>query len=358
MALIFDTTLNAEEFKNIVSGHEKQSTVENTQISDFTLPVEKIEGVVFKHTKWTNIDASKKLFENVRFEDCELTNLNFRDVTLINVTFNKCKLKNVVMNKSKLRNISFIDSHLISTDPNIDNNYLELDVDKIMFINTELDNIGFYKSKGAFIFDNAKLNDVSGQSLKSGSALYFNSVNAFDIDFSRSNLSALEVKSSVIKNSKANGCTIGKLLLEDSELDFPISGGNSFDTVIAKNTGNVVIAGTPTKKVQISGCPKDTRIIMVGGDTFESIEIKDCNADDIVFFESIGKYISIENADIYKLDFRLSKIDHLKLNNINIKTELYYDSSVIKKLEATNISFGDGLEHTRESSNIEINADK
>ena len=48
----------------------------------------------------------------------------------------------------------------------------------------------------------------------------------------------------------------------------------------------------------------------------------------------------------------------LKLNNVNIRTELYYDSSTIKKLEATNISFGDDIEHTRENSNIEIKADK
>ena len=35
-----------------------------------------------------------------------------------------------------------------------------------------------------------------------------------------------------------------------------------------------------------------------------------------------------------------------------------YDASNIKKLEATNISFGENIEHTHEESNIEIKADK
>ena len=233
-----------------------------------------------------------------------------------------------------------------------------MDIDKVLFKNSELTNIGFYKSKGEFIFDGSKLNDVSGQSLKVGSALYFTQVDGFDIDFSRSNLSTLEVKNSTIKNSKANGCTIGRLLLEDSKLDFPIADGKIFGSLVSKNTGNVITSGTPIEKTLISDCPKDTNTVFVGGDTFHSIEIKNCNASEMVFFKSTGNYVSIENADVYRLDFRLSSIEHLKLNNIKIETELYYDNANIKKLEATNISFGSDLEHTRENSNIEIKEDK
>jgi len=358
MASFFNTSLNAEEFQSRISGKEKESILSNIEIADFILQVDKINDITFKNSKWTNINASKKIFENIRFEDCELTNVNFRNITLINVIFSNCKLKNVVMNDAVLRGVSFIDSKLVSTDPNIDNNYLELDIDKVLFKNSELTNIGFYKSKGVFVFDEAKLNDVSGQSLKAGSALFFNRVDGFDLDFSRSNLSTLEVKSSTIKNSKANGCTIGKLLFDQSDLDFPISDGIKFDSVNSKNTGNVVIAGTPTKKTYISGCPKSTRILMVGGDKFGAINIQNCNPSEIILFESIGDYISIENVTVSVLDFRLSTIEHLKLNNVHIRNKLYYDSTTVKKLEATNISFGENMKHRHKDANIEIKADK
>jgi len=358
----FKNTLNVDEFYQLIDEetkkNEKTAQIDNIEISGFTLTDKHIENIRFSNTNWNNINAENKTFNNVVFEGCSFDNINLRNSTLINVVFKNCTLKNVVLNNSTIKNLRFEKSKLISTDPNVKNSYRNLVADKITFEETELKNINFFDSKVEFYFNNSKLDDITGMGLKSGSALYFDNVNAFDIDFSSSTLSILEVKNSNIKNSRANGCSIGRLLLEDSELDFPIADGKSFDSVISKNTGNVITSGTPVKTTHISGCPKDTATVFVGGDTFDLIEIENCNANEIVFFESNGKNVSIENADVYMLDFRLSTIDHLKLNNINIRTELYYDSSKIKKLEATNISFGDGLEHTREGSNIEIKADK
>jgi len=358
----FKNTLNVDEFHQLVDEETKnndaKAQINNIEISGFTLTDKHFENIQFNNTSWKNINAENKTFNNVVFEDCSFDNIDLRNSTLINVVFKKCTLKNVVLNNSTIKNLRFEKSKLTSTDTNVRNSYRNLVADKITFEETELKNINFFDSKAEFYFNNSKLDDVTGMGLKLGSALYFNNTTAFDIDFSSSNLSTLEVKNSNIKNSKANGCTIGRLLLENSVLDFPISGGKSFDSVISNNTGNVVVSGTPIKKMKITGCPKDTRIVKFGGDIFDSVEIENCNASDIVFFRSTGKYVSIENADIYKLDLRSSNIEYLKLNNINIETELYYDKTNVKKLEATNISFGDGLEHTREGSNIEIKPNK
>lgn len=358
----FKSSLNIDEFYQLIDEETKNNDVtakiNNIEISDFTLTDKHIENIHFSDTNWSNINAENKIFSNIVFQDCIFTNVNFRNSTLNNVTFKNCELKNVVLNNSTIKNLSFENSKLISTDTNVKNSYRELIADKIIFDKTELKNINFFDSKAEFYFNNSKLDDVTGMGLMPGSALYFDNTTAFDIDFSSSTLSTLEVKNSTIKNSKANGCSIGNILLEDSKLDFPIGFGKSYDTVIAKNTASVLIAGTPTKKINISGCPKDSRVVSFGGDTFDSVEIENCNASEIKFYRSTGKYVSIENADVYMLDFSASNIDHLKLNNIHIETELYYDDTNIKKLEATNISFGKELEHTRENSNIEIKADK
>ena len=336
----FKSTLNADEFYQLIEEEIKNSKsitrIDNIEIAGFALTERHIENIQFTNTDWKDINAENKTFNNVVFEDCALTNINFRNSTLVNVIFKKCTLTNVVFNNSVIENLRFEDSKLISTDSNVKNSYRELVADKIIFEKTELKNINFFDSKAEFYFNNSKLDDVTGMGLKSGSALYFNHVDAFDIDFSSSDLTALEVKNSTIKNSKANGCTIERLLLEDSKLDFPIADGKSFGSLVSKNTGNVITSGTPVEKTLISDCPKDTNTVFVGGDTFHSIEIKNCNASEIVFFKSTGKYVSIENADVYKLDFRLSSIEHIKLNNIRVETELYYDDTNIKKLEATN----------------------
>ncbi|HFD31758.1 MAG TPA: hypothetical protein ENJ28_03455 [Gammaproteobacteria bacterium] len=357
----FKSTLNSDEFYQLIeeeTKNESMTQIENIEISGFALRDKDIENIQFTSVDWTDINAESKKFNHVIFEDCSLKNVNFRNTTLINVTFKNCTLTNVVFNNSIIENLRFEESKLVSTDSNVKNSYRELVADKITFEKTELKNINFFDSKAEFYFSHSKLDDVTGMGLKPGSALYFSHVDAFDIDFSSSDLSTLEVKNSTIKKSKANGCTIGQVLLEDSQLDFPIADGIRFDSVISKNTGDVIVSGTPIKKTYIENCPKDTNTIFVGGDAFDSIEIENCNATDIVFFRSKGKYVSIENADIYKLDFRQSNVEHLKLNNINIKTELYYDDTKIKKLETTNISFGADLDHTRENTNIEIKEDK
>ena len=358
MALTPQTSLSKEEFNELIIGQNKVDTIENVTIENFIFPTDTIENISFKNAKWSNIDASGGIIKNIQFINCELININFKNITLTNVSFNDCILKNVIMNKATLTGVTFTNSHLVSTDPNIDNNYLELIADTIIFKNTKLDNIGFYKSKGVFKFDGATLNDVSGQSLKEGSALYFKNTNAFDIDFSRSELSNLDIRSSVIKQSKANNCRIKSLILEDSILDFPIGAGNGYDSVISKNSGSVVIGASPVNNVKISGCPKDTRTIMVGGDNFNSIEVEDCSPDEIVFFKSKGKSILIKNATVYKLDFRKSDIEDLTLSNIHIKSRLIYSGAKIKKLNATNITFDDDIKIKNLDSNIEIKADK
>ena len=360
MAFFLNNELNSDDFLELIQKNTSSNTykIENITIKGFKLPTKQYKNIHFINNTWENINAEDIHLENIEFHNCSFENINLKNSTLINVNFNNCTLTNVTLNYSQIKNLKFTKTKLISTDPNIKNSYRELNADTITFVESELNNINFFDSKAEFSFIDSQLNDVTGLGLMPGSSLIFNNTNAVDIDFSSSTLKRMEVKRSHIKQSKANNCTIEKLILEESTLDFPISQGNKYGSVTSYNTGNVVVSGTPTKSTLISSCPKDTRIIMVGGDEFEKIEISDCSPDEIIFFKSKGKYVSIENADVYTMDFTLSKIDHLKLNNVHIKTQLYYDASNIKKLEATNISFGENIEHTHEESNIEIKADK
>ena len=361
MAFFFKKNLTAEEFVQYIKKEQQEghvSKLTDFEIKGYEFPLREMKSAHFKNTRWQSIEAEGRTFEKVLFEDCELKNINFREVVLKDVTFKNCTLSNVVMNKAIIKNLTFEKSKLVSTDSNIDHSFRNMVADSIVFKDSELKNINFFDSKGQFYFEGAKLNDVSGMGLKEGSALYFHNSNAFDIDFSTSKLTILEVKNSTIKESKANNCNIGSMVLEDSTLDFPIADGRGYGTVTAKNTGNVVIGGdAPVKKITISDCSQ-LRIIEMGGMIFEDIVINNCNPSELIFFESKGKMMKITNADVYDLDFRMAEIDHLILENIHVQGRLKYDGAKIKKLETKNISFDSDIEIRSEGANFELKPDK
>lgn len=358
MAFLFTKNLTADEFVQFVKEKQQGKTgiieLSGFEIEGFDFPFEILKDVHFKDSKWSDIEAKGRVFENVIFEDCELENLNFREVVFKNAVFKNCTLTNVVMNKSKIDKILFENSKLSSTDSNIEHSYRELVADTLRFKNTELENINFFESKGKFYFDGGKLFDVSGMGLKQGSALYFHNTTAIDIDFGDSSLSTLEVKNSTIKESKANNCRIGSVVLEDSTLDFPIADGKGYGTVTAKNTGNVVIGGiSQANEVTISDCSQ-LRIIHVGGMTFDKIVISNCNPSELIFYKSKGKSMTISNVTVFDMDFRMADIDHLILENIHVRADLKYDGAKIGKLETTGITFDSDINIRAEGANIEL----
>lgn len=359
MAFFSKNNLTADEFVSYIKKEQQGGGVvklTNFEIKGFVFPFKEIKSAHFKNVLWQDIDSSGKIFEKILFEDCELRNINLEGVIIREVTFRNCTLHNVVMNKAKISKLVFEKSKLISTDSNIMHSYRNMVADTIIFTDTELNNINFFDSKGKFYFVGAKLNDVSGMGLMEGSALYFHNTNAFDIDFSDSKLTTLEVKHSTIKESKANNCTIGKVVLEGGDLKFPIAEGHRYDTVFAKGTSNVVIGGTPINEAIITGCGRSDNID-VAGMTFDKMVINDCSPTNFSFHDSKGKFVSISNMDAVEFDLEDMDVDHLILENIHISARLYYGNAKIKKLETKNISFDSDIKIKSDGANFEIKPD-
>lgn len=359
MASMSNKNITSAEFVQFVKERKKSGdvTLDNFEIKGFAFPFKEIRSVHFKAVKWDSIDAQGRQFVKVVFEDCELNNLNFREVVLQDVTFRNCTLTNVVMNGARINKVIFEKSKLISTDSNIEHSYRNLVADTLLFRESELKNINFFKSRGKFHFEGGKLVDVSGMGLTVGSALYFTDVNAVDIDFSDSSLSTLVVKNSVIKESKANNCHIGSVVLENSDLKFPISDGKGYDRVTAINTKNVVIGGTPVKEVSITGCG-ESNVIEIAGMTFDKMVVDGCSPLDFVVHKSKGKNLTIMNATVVMLDLKAIDVDSLILKNINIRKKLYYKDAKVKNIEYKNIHFtSENIKVKSEGANFEIKAD-
>lgn len=361
MAFLFKKNMSSDEFVKFVkdSQQDRDITIElkNFEIKSFSFPFDELNNIHFIDTKWSDIKAEKRVFENVIFTNCEFNNIDFSEIVFRQVIFKNCILTNVVMNDGQLENVVFEKTKLINTNSNINYSYLRVIADEIRFKESELSNIDFYQSKARFFFENSKLNDVSGMGLASGSALYFINTDAFDIDFSRSTLTSLEVKNSTIKESKANNCTIDKIILEDSDIKFPIAEGHNYGTVTARNTRDIVILGTPVNDVNITGCG-ESNSISVSSMTFNTMTINECSPTKITFFDSKGKTLSITNAEVYDMDFRDAEIDRLILDNIHIRARLYYSGANIKKLETNNIRFDNDIKIKSEGANFEIKPDK
>ena len=141
----FTNNLDYNEFSKLIKEKENSTNnnyiIDNVNIRGFELPKEKYKNINFINNTWENINAENKHFENIEFENCSFKNINFKSTTFINVVFNNCILNNVVLNYSLIKNLKFTKTKLISTDPNIQNSYRELNADTIVFKDSELDNI-------------------------------------------------------------------------------------------------------------------------------------------------------------------------------------------------------------------------
>ena len=364
MAFFFHKNLDANEFAALINdlseGAISDRQLKRVSLENQELPSRPLENLHFKSCKWDSVDGREKTFKNIIFEDCEFTNVNMRNATLINVQFLNSKLHNVVMNKASLTQVKFRKSKLISTDSNIDNSYNGIQADEILFEDCDLNNIGFYRSKGIFRFEKSTLYDVAGQSLSEGSALYFHNTHASIINFDRSNLTAIEIIDSTIdKRSTANGGSVKTIRVENSKLEFAIGEHFDVESIIYKNSGDVVVGGGANiHKTRIENCRNGTNTVFVGSKGFDLIEIENCkNVSSIFFADSFGKTVIIRNSSTYDMDFRKSKIEHLILENVQVRSYIEYTNTNIDSLETKNVSFRKGIEIYKEGSNIEITPD-
>jgi uncharacterized protein YjbI with pentapeptide repeats len=363
MAFFFNKVLDAGEFLGLLNdlpqGSISDRQIKRTTLEKQELPDQPLENLYFKSCKWHGVDAHAKTLKNIIFEDCEFNDVNMRGIKLDNVQFISSTLTNVVMNKADLKQVKFRKSKLISTDPNIDNSYNGIQADEILFDGCELRNIGFYRGKGVFRFENSTLYDVAGQSLSAGSALYFNKTHASILNFDRSNLNTIEIIDSTIdKRSTAGGGQVKTIRVENSELEFAVSNNNNVESIKFKNSGDVVVGrGENVKTTRIQDCPKGTYVVRTGGVNFDVIEVENCDVAKIVFGRSTGKTVIIKNVTTHDMDFRESNIEHLILENVQVRSYIEYTKTQVKDLTLKNVSFRKGIEIYKEGSNIEITPD-
>ena len=359
MAFLLNKTLSINEFSDLIeeATRKKDAHIDDIEIKGFEIPVKIIRDITFSNSVWNDVTMTgQHHLENIVFENCVINNSDFTGVNLKNIRFKKCKIHNVIFNKAQFDKIIFEESEIDSTDTNIDHSYREMIGGEIYFNNSKIKSINFFHGKMKAYFNNSEMNDIKALGLKEGSLLSIVNTNAFLIDFSRSIFESLIVKNSTIKESKANNCRIGSVILEDSDLDFPIGDGKEYGTVTARNTKNVVIGGTPVKEVMISNCGKSNDVY-VAGMVFDKMVIDGCSPSEFLFYKSKGKLMSISNVETAEFDFRHAEVQHLILKKIHIRSKLLYDNAKVEKLETHNISFGENIKIKSEGANIEIKPD-
>ncbi len=364
MAFFFNKVLDASEFLGLLNdlpqGSISDRQIKRTTLEKQELPDQPLENLYFKSCKWHGVDAHAKTLKNIIFEDCEFNDVNMRGIKLDNVQFISSTLTNVVMNKADLKQVKFRKSKLISTDPNIDNSYNGIQADEILFDGCELQNIGFYRGKGVFHFENSTLYDVAGQSLSAGSALYFNKTHASILNFDRSNLNAIEIIDSTIdKRSTAGGGQVKTIRVENSKLEFAVSDNSNVDSISFKGSGEVTVGGgKQVRRTNIESCPSGTHTVLAGSNGFDSVKVENCqNLGALFFADSVGKTVIIKNVTTHDMDFRESNIEHLILENVQVRSYIEYTKTQVKDLTLKNVSFRKGIEIYKEGSNIEITPD-
>jgi uncharacterized protein YjbI with pentapeptide repeats len=363
MAFFFNNNMNSDEFlstiKALPNGSQSERQVSKVTLENMTLPMTELADIHFKSCKWNKVDAKEISLSNVIFESCEFNNVNLSGANLEQVVFIDSSLKNVIMNNVTATKINFVNSKISSNDPNIENSYNGLIANEIIVDRTELFNLNFFEAKAVFRFNKAKLNDITAQSLQSGSALYFQDTIALDVNFDGSILDNLEVINSTIdKRSSAGGGSIQNIRVENSKLEFALGYTSNIKSAVFENSGDVVIGGGKNNNTfTIKSCPKDTYVINAGGGV-DKLEIENCHVSAIRFTDSTGKYISLKNVSTYSMDFRDSKIDRLILDNVSVRGKVKYQNTNIKNFESKNVSFGMNIKVWNENSNIEIKPNK
>ncbi len=364
MAFFFNNNMNSDEFlstiKALPNGSQSERQVSKVTLENMTLPMTELADIHFKSCKWNKVDAKEISLSNVIFESCEFNNVNLSGANLEQVVFIDSSLKNVIMNNVTATKINFVNSKISSNDPNIENSYNGLIANEIIVDRTELFNLNFFEAKAVFRFNKAKLNDITAQSLQSGSALYFQDTIALDVNFDGSILDNLEVINSTIdKRSSAGGGSIQNIRVENSKLEFSLGDNSNIESAFFENSGDVVVGGGANiEKVVVNNCPKNTYWLDVGGENFGSIEIENCHVTDLSFSSSSGKYIRIKNSSMNVLDFRKSDIEKLILDNVSVRGKVKYQNTNIKNFESKNVSLGMNIKVWNENSNIEIKPNK
>lgn len=115
--------------------------IEDIQKQNIELYDKEFENVIFNNVEITNSKLEKNTFKNVEFNNCNFSNNSFEKSTFIRCEFKNCKIAGCVFIDSRLYNTSIIDSNA---------NYINLSmasIERVLFDNTIIRSSYFQENK-------------------------------------------------------------------------------------------------------------------------------------------------------------------------------------------------------------------
>lgn len=115
--------------------------IEDIQKQNIELYDKEFENVIFNNVEITNSKLEKNTFKNVEFNNCNFSNNSFEKSTFIRCEFKNCKIAGCVFIDSRLYNTSIINSNA---------NYINLSmasIERVLFDNTIIRSSYFQENK-------------------------------------------------------------------------------------------------------------------------------------------------------------------------------------------------------------------
>jgi len=331
---ISESTFVGAEFRNVVwddvvaqDGRFVDATFSGGSMHDTSFAFSELKNVTFKQIAFTKSGFSKSRMVNVVFEDCQMDETAFVGAELINVTFRNCKIYN-----SEIRN-------LVNS--------------KVLVENCEILDSNFFDSQVAMTFRKVKVERKAYMTdLAEGSTVLIEDSHIGPYsDFSRSKLLSFVIRNTTIDNSRANGITAKKVVLDNVVSDFAIAGSRLQEIVIRNLSGNFSLGRTKSVSTSIEGCQKNAEIYLnqFAGDRLSA---RNCTADVFVLDAAIVKDVTLANLTVDELVLDSLKAGKLVLNNVLVNHKLSAQGAMAEEIPAPNWRTAAGATIEAEGTNI------
>lgn len=252
--------------------------------------------------------------------------VEFVGAELINVTFRNCKIYN-----SEIRN-------LINS--------------KVLVENSEIFDTNFFDSQVAMTFRNVKVERKAYMTdLAEGSTVLIEDSHIGPYsDFSRSRLLSFVIRNTTIDNSRANGITAKKVVLDNVVSDFAIADSTVGSVEIRSLSGRFSLGGTKAVSAVIEDC--SAQKIYLDEFVADRLSLRNCNIEKFVLDAAIVKDATLANLTVGELVLDSLKAGKLVLNNVLVNHKLSAQGAMAEDIPAPNWRSAAGAAIEAEGSNI------
>jgi len=338
--------LKPDELTAYVAKHPMK--LNNVIIKNESISKSTINGAEFINTDWDDSFAKETLISNTIFKDGDIYDTSFARSTLTNVTFEGMDLDKIEFVNAKLINVTFKKCRIQNS------NFSFLHMSKVLFEDTEMKDISFYQSEVDLTFKRVNVHQSGNfRKLKTGSKITIeDSFIGNNSEFDYSNLVSFTVKNSTIENSKMNNAIVDEIIIEDTEMDFPIA-NSTLNKVRMRAINLVKLGGSKINTLMIEDC-KENRGINLYDTVFKSISIRNCPTEEMDISDAKGEKLQITQMDILKADFSKLFVKELKMNNITISRKADFSAAMAEESLVTNFSIKAGAQVKMDGTNIKF----